>query len=127
MRSIPRHIDYRGPFLLCRHITQVNVKKTDIGNEISRAKPVHMPRLVHFVIIEKRKKFGLGSVVVYLIEIGFLSKEMVFLPSPDLGQIFAKFFLEFPLLESFEKTWKSDKRSTGSLFETVWCSFLSLV
>ena len=22
VRSIPRHIDYRGPFLLCRHITQ---------------------------------------------------------------------------------------------------------
>ena len=34
-----------------------------------------MPRRVHFVIIGKRKKFGLGSVVVYSIGIGFLLKE----------------------------------------------------
>ena len=62
-----------------------------------------MPRLVHFVIIGKRKKFGLGSVVVYLIEIDFLSKEKVFFAKPWFS---GKFLQNFFSLEFLQKTWK---------------------
>ena len=39
-----------------------------------RAKLVHMVKHAHFVIIKRKKKFGLGNAEDFLIEIDFLSK-----------------------------------------------------